>query len=393
MSEIDFKQVLSTAGVPVTEDAALSRLREIAVDEKAPFNNLSPYSPFGRLLGLLIVKPLMWCVDLLALEILPALYLRSAKGKWVDVFAWQLDLTRKPATKARGVITLTRYSADGTLAVPAGTVIQSATIANRIYRMRVVDAAEFVPGQTSLKVLCEAEETGSAFNLATGFYALVATALSGIASASNTADWLLTPGADEETDDELKARCRNQFTAINKWHIDAAYKSLAAEFAGIGIDDIYIEHDAPRGAGTANLYILSDEQSPAPAFFAEIQQHIMLFGNHGLGDDVQVMPMPTRPLTVFVRVRLAGWLSAGEREAVAAEIQTFIRIALRAMPAVGYSPTRVLPNSLFVWSNLMRELHDVFPSLVSVDFVGTDEDLQTELWIPQLGTLALEVMA
>ena len=83
--------------------------------------------------------------------------------------------------------------------------------------------------QTGLVVLCEAEETGSAYNLATGFYALVSTALSGIASARNADDWLIVPGADVETDDELKARCRNQFSAVNRWNIDAVYKALGVE--------------------------------------------------------------------------------------------------------------------------------------------------------------------
>ena len=393
MSQIDFKAVLQQAGVPVTEDVALAELRALAVQENAPFVNQSPYSPFWRLVSLMMVKPLVWLTNLLAADILPALFLKTASGQWVDTFAWQLGLERKPAVAARGMITLSRYDASGSLIVPIGTVIQSAVIANRVYRLRVIEAQTFRPGMMALQVLCEAEETGSAYNLATGFYALVATALAGIASASNAADWLILPGADVETDDELKARCRNQFTAVNRWNIDAVYKSLVAEYAGIGVDDLYIEHDAPRGPGTANIYVLSDEITPSAEFYTQITQRIRTDGSHGLGDDVVVLPIPTLPVDVTARVRLAGWLSATERAELANSISNMIAVALRGLPvSTGYRPTRVMPNTLFAWSNLIRELHQTFPALLSVDFAN-DNDLQPTLWVTRVGTIDVEVLA
>lgn len=394
MSGIDFKKVLADAGVPVTEDAALLRLREIAAAENAPFNNLSPFSPFGRLLSLLFAKPLLWLVNFHAETLLPSLYLKTASGKWVDVFAWQLDLSRKRATNARGVITLTRYSGDGTLNVPVGTVIQSAAIAGRVYRMIVTQAGVFAEGQTQLTVVCEAEQSGAAYNLATGFYALVSTQLAGIASVGNAAGWLVVPGADKETDEELKARCRNQFSAVNRWNVDAVYKSLVAEYAGIGINDLYIEHDAPRRAGTANIYVLSDEITPSPEFYAGITARIRADGSHGLGDDVVVLPIPTRDLAVSCRVRLAATLGAAERGTVANEIGNMIRVALRGLPvSTGYRPTRVMPFVVFSWSRLIAELHAAFPALLSIDIRGTDDDLLPGLWVTRCTRVDVEVLS
>lgn len=394
MSEIDFKQVLADAGVPVTEDAAMLRLREIADQENAPFNNLSPYSPFGRLLSLLFVKPFLWLVGFLANTLFPALFLKTATGQWVDVFADQLGLTRKVATTARGVITLTRYNGDGTLTVPVGTVIQSAAIAGRVYRLVVIEAATFVAGQTTLAVVAEAESAGSAYNLADGFYALVSTSLSGIASVSNSAGWLVVPGADGETDDELKARCRNQFTAANRWNVDAVYKSLVAEYAGIGVDDLYIEHDAPRGPGTANIYVLSDEITPSAEFYSGITARIRAEGSHGLGDDVVVLPIPTQDISVACRVRLAGWLAAADAAVMANEIGNMIRVSLRGLPvATGYRPTRVMPLTLFSWSRLITEIHAAFPALVSIDILGSDDDLLPGLWVTRCLAVDVEVLA
>ncbi len=392
MSEIDFNQVLAEAGIPVTEEAALAKLRAIAVSENAPFNNLSPYSPFGRLLSLLFVKPLLWLTGVLSAEILPALFLKTAKGHWVDMFAWQLGLTRKPATKARGKITLTRYEATGQLIVPAGTVIQSAPIAGKVYRLLVIEQSVFAAGQTTLLVNCEAADVGSAYNLATGFYALVITSLSGIASASNSGGWLMSPGTDEEKDEELKARCRNQFMAVNSWTIDAVYKALIADTAGIGVDDLYIEHNAPRGAGTANIYVLSDEVSNHATFYDTLTQSLKNSGSHGLGDDVLVLPIPTQSIQLQCRIRLANWLSAAEVTDNIANIKNFIRVALRALPAsIGYKPTRISPYILFSWSRLTTELHETFPSLVSIKFVGV-EDITPQLWVTQLTQLEVEVL-
>lgn len=393
MSDVDFQQVVADACVPVTEADALARLKQIALEENAPFVNQSPYSPFWRLVSLLMIKPLMWLVSLLSQEILPALFLKTATGQWVDLFAYQLGLERKAAVKARGIITLTRYSADGSLAVPVGTVIQSAVIAHRTYRMLTVEPASFLPGQMTLHVLAEAEDYGAAYNLATGFYALVSTALAGIASASNAAGWLIIPGADRETDEALKARCRNQFAAVNRWNIDAVYKALVAEYAGVGVDDIYIEHNAPRGPGTANIYILSDAVDPTPEWFQAVTNRIKADGSHGLGDDVLVMPIPTRAMPVALRIRVAGWLDAPAQAALVVNIKSFVGVALRSVPtSVGYSPTRVMPGGLFAWSQLIRDLHDAFPTLLSVDFLGTDDDLVTGLWIPDPQSISVEIL-
>ena len=391
MSDIDFNKVLADAGVPVTEAAATARLRKIAQEENAPFNNLSPLSPFGRLISRLFVAPLLWLTGVLSAEILPALFLKTATGKWVDMFAWQLGLTRKPATKALGRITLTRYESSNTLTVPASTVIQSAAIAGRVYRLLVIEQSSFAIGQTTLQVVCEASEVGSAFNLAAGFYALVITSLSGIASAVNAEGWLVTPGADEESDDELKARCRNQFAAVNSWTIDAVYKALVSEAAGIGIDDLYIAHDAPRGPGTANIYVLSDEVSNNSTFYADITQRLK-DNTHGLGDDVLVLPIPTHPIQLQCRVRLSTWLSSSELNDNINNIKNFILVALRTLPAsIGYQPTRVTPYRLFSWSRLITELHETFPALVSIEFVGV-EDLTPQLWVTQLSQLEVEVL-
>lgn len=387
MSGVDFKQVLSDAGVPTTETDLIARLRQIAVEEAAPFNNKSEFSPFWRLVKALMVKPLLWLIQLQYLVILPALFLKSATGKWVDVFAWQLGLERKQATKARGMITLVRYDSGRELVVPIGTVIQSDLINNKVYRLAVIKEGLFQSGDAELNVLCEAVETGTAYNLATNFYAVLATPLSGVVQVKNASDWLLVPGADVETDDELKERCRNQFNAVNMFHIDQAYIAMITRWAGVGVKDIYIEHDAPRGPGTANIYILFDHGAPADEYLEQMREYVIAQGNHGFSDDVLIAAIPVRDVNQVARVVLSDRLNTDEKIAIKKKIENFIRVALRDLPNTTYKPTRSFPNARFVWSVLITELHQHFSdTLISIDF-ESDADIEAQMWIPRLKNL------
>lgn len=396
MSTVDFKAVVAAAGIPTTDTELLAKWRQIAVEEGVILNNTCEISPFWRLVTALVTKPVLWLLELLWGEILPGLFLKTAMGMesklWVELFAYQLGLTRKAATKARGAILFSRTSASNDLTIKAGTVIQSPAINGRVYRIATVADVVMTAGVLEMAVVAEAEEFGSAHNLATGFYALMSTPLAGIVSVRNAADWLLVPGTDEETNLELGERCRNQFSAVNQWHIDAAYTAMVTKWAGVAVADVYIKHDAPRGPGTANIYILFDFGLPASEYIAAMQTYIMTEGNHGLGDDVLIMPMPTYPLDVTATVVLSPTLTPAEAAELTSDIGLMIRVALRALPPTDFQPTRVEPYKRFAWSRLIRELHNQFAALESVDF-ASDTDLIPQLALPQLQTLNVEVSA
>lgn len=396
MSTVDFKRVVAAAGIPTTDAELLAKWREIAVEEGAILNNTCEISPFWRLVTALVTKPVMWLLELLWGEIMPGLFLKTAMGMesklWVELFAYQLGLTRKVATKARGAIIFSRATATNAVTIKQGTVIQSPAINGRVYRLRTVADAVMTAGILEFAVVAEAEESGSAYNLATGFYALMSTPLAGIVSVRNASDWLLVPGADEETNLELGERCRNQFAAVNQWHIDAAYIAMVTKWAGVAVSDVYIEHDAPRGDGTANIYIMFDFDLPASEYIAAMQAYIMTDGNHGLGDDVLIMPMPTYPLDVTATVVLSPTLTDAEAAELTSNIGLMIRVALRALPPTDFQPTRVAPYKRFAWSRLIRELHNQFAGLESVDF-ASDVDLIPHLALPQLRSLTVEVVA
>ncbi|ECF8073695.1 hypothetical protein CWU58_11445 [Salmonella enterica] len=387
-NNIDFKKILRESGMPVDEQTVRDTLQQAADDEKL-VTNTSRMSPFWRLIQLLVIKPYMWIVDTLINNVLRNLFLMTAVGPFVDLFAAALKLTRKEATRAVGKITFTKNNPDNSVTVPAGTLIQTERINGIIYTVATSEQVIIPAGTQSALIDATATDSGAAFNLAPGYYQILPKAIDGIASVRNGDDWLTTPGADRESDDELKDRCRNQFNLAGSYHTDAVYRSLIAAQAGLTIDRIFFLHDAPRGPGTANAYLLLDTGVISQPYVDSVNQYITDQGHHGHGDDMRCFPMPeTRhTLAVTVYVENLSNISSDDITALKSGVENMIRCAFRENG--NYDVTRTWPYSRFSFSQLSRELHNTFALVDSVTF--SLADIKSDLAIPRLNTLTVEV--
>ncbi|EBC6124783.1 hypothetical protein FNI55_07380 [Salmonella enterica subsp. diarizonae] len=387
-NNIDFKKILRESGMPVDEQTVRDTLQQAADDEKL-VTNTSRMSPFWRLIQLLVIRPYMWIVDTLINNVLRNLFLMTAVGPFVDLFAAALKLTRKEATRAVGKITFTKNNPDNSVTVPAGTLIQTERINGIIYTVATSEQVIIPAGTQSALIDVTATDSGAAFNLAPGYYQILPKAIDGIASVRNGDDWLTTPGADRESDDELKDRCRNQFNLAGSYHTDAVYRSLIAAQAGLTIDRIFFLHDAPRGPGTANAYLLLDTGVISQPYVDSVNQYITDQGHHGHGDDMRCFAMPeTRhTLAVTVYVENLSNISSDDITALKSGVENMIRCAFRENG--NYDVTRTWPYSRFSFSQLSRELHNTFALVDSVTF--SLADIKSDLAIPRLNTLTVEV--
>lgn len=387
-NDIDFKKILRESGMPVDEETARAALQQAADDEKL-VTNTSRMSPFWRLIQLLVIKPYTWIVDTLISSVLRNLFLQTAAGPFVDLFAAALRLKRKDATHAAGKVTFTKSTPDSSITIPAGTLIQTERINGVIYAVVTGDQVIIPAGTASALIDVTATDSGAAFNLAPGYYQILPKAIDGIASVRNGDDWLTTPGADRESDDELKDRCRNQFNLAGNYHTDAVYRSLIAAQAGLTIDRIFFLHDAPRGPGTANAYLLLDTGVISQPYIDSVNNYIMTQGHHGHGDDMRCFAMPeTRhDLAVTVYVKNLSNLTADDTTALKSGAENLIRCAFRENS--NYDVLRVWPYSRFSFSQLGREIHRAFPLADSVEF--SLHDIKSDLAVPRLNTLTVEV--
>jgi uncharacterized phage protein gp47/JayE len=385
MSDIDFKQALADSGIPTT-DAALRAAWEAEVTAQgATVANTSAYSPFWRVVTALVTKPVLWILTFFSDTVLPNFFVKTAGKQWLDTLAWAVNIARKGESKAIGTVLFTRSGSSGVLQLPAGTVVQSTPINGNVYQLLTSATAQFADGQTTVLVPVIAALPGSGHNLAPGYYGVLPTPIAGVIAVTNPEGWLTTPGADDEPDDELRLRVRNQFSAVNQWHTDAVYRALISAFQGVQPNGVYFEHGAPRGPGTANAYVLFEADVPAQSYLVQINSKIMDEGNHGHGDDLLVMVIPETQNDIAMALWPKSTLTAAERDTLKANVELFIRAAFRESTDSDYQPTLTYPQSRFSFSRLGEELHQQFAGIDSLRF--TNSDIVSELTIPRIHTL------
>ncbi|WP_421547671.1 baseplate J/gp47 family protein [Pseudomonas sp. QD4] len=385
MSDVDFKRALSDAGIPTTEAGLRLAWEAEVAAQGSKLSNTSSYSPFWRVVTALVTKPVMWILDFFVSTVLPNFFVKTAGGAWLDMLAWAVNVARKGATKAEGVLLFTRVTAGGALVVPAGTLIQSAAINGHVYQLVTTVAGAFTDGLMQLEIPVKATDAGSGYNLAPGYYAILPVPVPGIAQVVNNDGWLIAPGADPEPNDELRLRVRNQFSAVNQWHTDAVYRAMISTFPGVRPDGVYFEHGAPRGPGSANAFVLFEAGVPAATYLEQINAHIRDQGNHGHGDDLLVMVMPETFHALQVEIWPRSTVTVEQRQKLQDEAEQFIRAAFRESTASDYQPTLTYPQSRFSFSRLAEELHQQFAGIESLHF-ATD-DILAELNIPRIQSL------
>lgn len=381
----DFKQALRDAGIPTTEAELKKAWEKEAVEQGSKISNTSAYSPFWRIVSALVTQPVLWLIQFIIDTVLPNFFVQTAVDAWLDMLAWAVNVERKPSTKAQGTLLFTRTTAAGALEVPAATRVQSAAINGHVYELVTTVPGTFADGESQLAIAVEAIETGSGYNLAPGYYAILPVPVPGIVQVVNADDWLTQPGADAEPNDQLRLRVRNQFSAVNQYHTDALYRAMITTFPGVHPDGVYFKHGAPRGPGSANAYVLFDAGVPADEYLEKINAHIRDDGNHGHGDDLMVYVMPKTLHAIEVKVWPQANLTQDQRRQLATQIEQFIRAAFRESTAADYQPTLTYPQSRFSFSRLGEELHAQFPRIESLRF--TNADILSELNIPRIESL------
>lgn len=386
--DVDFGQVLADSGMPSTEAEITAAFKE-TVKAEGFVTNTSRMSPFWRLISKIVTTPVLWLRDALINVVLRNMFVATATGPMLRLLAWAVNIEAKPASAAAGVVQFFKVNAADAVVVPAGTRVQTERINGVVYVLEVTEDTTLAEGLDGAPVAVRATGTGSGYNLAPGYYRILPVAVAGIASVVNEDGWLVTPGADEESDDELRDRTRNQFNLVGNYHTDAIYRSMIAGVVGLSVDRIFFLHDAPRGPGTANAYLLLDSGETSQPFIDAVNDYVNSQGHHGHGDDLQCFAMPetSHTLAVTVYVESMENMEAETLTQLKANVGNLIRCAFRENG--NYEVKKTWPYSRFSFSNLGREIHKAFPVIDSLSFSLTD--IVSELSVPRLSGLTVEV--
>ncbi|PKG74797.1 hypothetical protein CXF86_10935 [Shewanella sp. GutCb] len=385
--QVDFESVLESDGVPLTATAVTALLEADVTAANSIISNNSAMSPFWNLFSACVVTPVLWLIKtLLANHVLPAMFAATATELYLELKAWDVGLERKLAAQTQGYITFTKSDISAAVWVKAGTVVQSDSALGAIYNLIVIADVVIPAGSLSEPILCEATATGAGYNLGEGYYYVLPEAVAGVESVSNVGDWITKAGADKETDDELALRVRDQFASVGSYHIDAVYRAAISTFSGIRSDLLYFEHDAPRGAGTANCHVMMEVGETPQALINDINHYINGQGYHGHGDDLQAMAIAGSNTDLVMTFWHSTELDADEITALQVELESRIRAAFRESdqhPTL----TRTFPQSVFVFSTLSNELSAMLPQLKSLRW--QNDDLANGLTLPRINSLTL----
>lgn len=384
---VDFEKVLEDAGVPTTAEALKSTWAGLLEDSGSEINNDSLFGAFYKALAVLITTPVLFLVGFVAKNILPNLFISLAVGEFLDLLADGLGLVRKPKTFATGVVTFTRSDVGTATTINEDTIIKTATLNGTIYQLITTEQKSFIGTDDYLNVAVIALQIGAGSNLGAGYYSILEESIANIVAVENGEEWLSVPGTEVETDDELRQRLQNQFGTASSFHTDAVYRSMIAEFPGVDSNQVWFEHTAPRGPGSADAYVLWDFATDVSAYLIDINAHINDAGNHGHGDDLRVFSLPTNYFDLVVSIWVAEDFPAEQTtiDDFNAAVETFIFAAFRENQA--YEPTLSAPFSRFSFSKLGQELHREFDDLHSVEFDLSD--IVSDLWVPRLNPITL----
>lgn len=251
MASVTLSQLLT----PVTRDDA--RKTVIAFLQSLGFRNAAAWQSGTLPRTMCVEVPALVLSDLSAqvAKLAAGGFSELAQGDWLTLYSLNAyDNERQEAVRAKGACVLTVASTGLTsYALKAGYVVAVATNGQTF---RNIEAATLVKG-TPLTLDFEADEPGSAGNVAPNTVVALQTPLAGVAinnPPTASGHWLTRFGADEESDAELRQRNRTKWATRSYAAPSDAYKNWALETDAVITRSQVLEGDASE-PGAVKIYI------------------------------------------------------------------------------------------------------------------------------------------
>jgi len=237
----------------------------------------------------------------------------DSSGEWLDTHAAQVDVTRKPATKAAGLVMFQRGDVAGNVSIPAGRIVRTRPDGTgTVYRYVTTAKCVLPEGAESVAVPVVSEDYGTGANAAVGQICELVTPVEGISGVTNVADWLTSEGSATESDTSLRRRY------VLAWQSKAGITRAAYEAAALsvpGVADVYVADQHPRGEGTVDVVVQGAAGMPTERLLEDVRAALdaAIVINH----DLLVREPEPVPVVVSLTLELlsgdeAGTLAAAE---------------------------------------------------------------------------------
>ena len=220
---------------------------------------------------------------------------QTAEGEYLDLHAQLRGLERKQAERAEGTVRFSAGSAAGSdLTIPEGTVCMTAGQV----RFETTQAGVLEAGETSVDIPARAVEPGLAGNVAAGAIVTMAVPPVGIAQCLNPEGF--SGGADQEGDEELRARVLESFRRLPNGANAAYYEQEAMSFPEVAAVQVL---PRSRGVGTVDVVVATRGGVPDEDLLEELEEYFQ--ARREIAVDVGVLAPETVTVPVTAKVRCA----------------------------------------------------------------------------------------
>lgn len=207
-------------------------------------------------------------------------FVLHADEDWLELKAADFGKKRKQAVKARGYITIERREHSEALQILKGHMFKTLPDGSgNEKKYYVLETTIIEAGQNEGRVLVEAAEGGTAYNVPQGRITVSMIHLDGVEKVSNKEGWLQLEGADIEDVEAFRKRVGESWSELAELTIEDKLKNAARKVEGV--IDVSIDAQHPRGQGTTDIIVTGANGTATPELLRKVEAAVSyLKGNY-----------------------------------------------------------------------------------------------------------------
>lgn len=234
------------------EEKVMEEIRSELEEEGFIINNFNKGGIFYLIIRIFVTIYIE--LKTLARTIINNLFIEHADEDWLEIKAPDFGKARKEAVKARGYVTIYRNEYQNALQVTRGHMFKTPPDVNgKEWKFYVVETTVINAGEAEGRVLVEAEQSGTDYNLPAGKITVSMIYLDGVESVSNEEGWLHLEGADMEDIEDFRERIGESWSELAELTTEDKLKNVARKVSGVL--DVVVDAQHPRGQGTTDIII------------------------------------------------------------------------------------------------------------------------------------------
>ena len=234
------------------EEEEMERIRNELEDEGFIINNCNKGGIFYLIIRIFVTIYIE--IKTLARTVINNLFIKHADEDWLEIKAPDFGKARKEAVKAQGYITVYRNEYQNALQITKGHMFKTLPDVNgKELKYYVLETTVIGAGEESGRVLVEAEESGTSYNLPSGKITISMIHLDGVEAVSNEDGWLHLEGSDIEDIEDFRERIGESWSELAELTTEDKLKNVARKVSGVLNVEVDAQH--PRGQGTTDIII------------------------------------------------------------------------------------------------------------------------------------------